>query len=321
MGLFNKLREPILLKESNHLKEEYDYVKNLIKVNNNPKLKLKLKQLECGLIGEENVLYELKHSHIPMYILHDINLEYLGFKCQIDYIIVTRNYIYIIESKNLFGNIKIDCNGSFIRSYEYNNKEYEEGVYSPIEQNMKHLQLLKIIGYENKNMIDKLIFDKLFFEYYKSLVVLSNPKTILDDSEARDDIKNKVVKIDNLINYIIEDNKDNKNNFSDKQMFEFANSILKKHQEQIKYYDILYKDYLKIEDSDVRLEKELKKYRYYVSNKDKVLPYMVFTDKELKLLIKNKPKTKEELLRINGFGIRKVEKYGKKIISIIKKYV
>ena len=327
MGLFKKLREPIVLKDSSHLKEEYEFVKNLCDNNKNPKLNLKLKQLEYGLNGEKEILYELKNSHIPMYILHDINLEYLGFKCQIDYIIITRGNIYVIESKNLYGNIKIDYKGNFIRSFNINDKEYVEGIYSPIEQNEKHLELLKFIGYDNKKMIDKIIFDKLFYQYYKSLVVLSNPKTILDDKDASYDIKDKIVKVDRLINYIKEKDKISKNSFTDKQMLDFANSILLKHQEPFIYYDIVYKDYLKQKDKDnknnddLKLEKELKKYRYYISNKDKILPYMVFSDKELKLLVETKPKNTDELLEIKGFGTRKVNKYGKKIIEIIKKYL
>lgn len=333
MGLFKRLKEPIVLKESNHLKEEYEYVKKLVETCDNPKLNLKLKQLEYGIKGEEKIIYELKNSHIPMYILHDINLEYLGFKCQIDYIVVTRNFVYVIESKNLYGNIKIDYKGNFVRSYNINDKEYIEGIYSPIEQNEKHLDLLKFIGYENKKMIDKIIFDKLFYKYYKSLIVLSNPKTILDDKDASYDIKDKIVKVDRLISYIKEDNKSSNNNFSDKEMFNIANSILLKHQEPFIYYDILYKDYINNKDGlnnkelnnsinyDLKLEKELKKYRYYISNKDNIIPYMVFSNKELKLLVENKPKNKDELLKISGFGARKVEKYGKKIIEIIKKYL
>ena len=321
MGLFKKLKEPIILKESNHLKEEYEYVKKLLEACDNPKLKLKLKQLEYGLKGEESIIYELKNSHIPMYILHDINLEYLGFKCQIDYIIVTRNFIYVIESKNLYGNIKIDYKGNFIRSFKLNDKDYSEGIYSPIEQNEKHLDLLKFIGYENKKMIDKVIFDKLFYKYYKSLIILSNPNTILDDKEASYDIKNKIIKIDRLISYIKEENRNTNNNFSDKEMFNFANSILLKHQEPFICYDIIYKDYLneKDNDNDLKLEKELKKYRYYLATKEGLPAYVIFNDKVLKSLVNNKP-CSLELLEENGLNKKKVNKYGKRIIEIIKKY-
>ena len=40
MGLFKKLREPVILKESNHLKEEYEFVKKLCENNKNTKLNL-----------------------------------------------------------------------------------------------------------------------------------------------------------------------------------------------------------------------------------------------------------------------------------------
>lgn len=331
MGLFNRFMEPIVLKESDHLKKEYEFVKSLCEKNNNEELKLKLKQLEYGLKGEENILYELKNSHLPMYIMHDINLEFGKFKSQIDYIIITKSNIYIIESKNLFGDIKIDINGNFIRSYKIGDKVYKEGIYSPITQNEKHLELLKLIGYENKNMIDKLIFDKLFYKYYKSLVVLSNSKTILNDKEASYKIKDKVVKVDRLIDYIKEHDKLSKETFTNKEMKKFADGILSHHQEPFVYYDILYKDYINEKDcintsndnkkSDEELKKELKKYRYYLANKNNIAAYKIFSDKVLDLLVLNKPKSIKELLLIKGIGKDKSEKYGLNIIKIIKKYI
>lgn len=325
MSLFNKLAKPIVLKDSSRLKEEYDYVKALSGKNSSSKLKLKLKQLEYELRSEENILNELKNSHIPMYILHDINLEYGEFKAQIDYVVITRSNIYVIETKEMFGKITIDCQGNFIRRYKFREKEYEEEFASPILQNEKHLELLKLIGYEHKNMIDKLVFDKLFYLYYKSLLVFGNERTVVDDHYASYDIKNQIVKVDRLIDYFKEDSNSSRNKFNDKEMRAIAESILKHHVNPFIYYDLLYKKYLPkesiVSDNDLKLEKELKKYRYYLANKEQVPVHMIFSDKILKSLISLKPLTNEALLEIKGLGIKKVAKYGKRIIGIIKKYV
>lgn len=44
-------------------------------------------------------MFELKNSHMPMYILHDIFFEENGLTTQIDYIVITRKVILIIECK------------------------------------------------------------------------------------------------------------------------------------------------------------------------------------------------------------------------------
>lgn len=321
--MLNKLIEPVILKESSYLQDEYDYVKKLLGKNNDANLKLRFKQLEYGIIGENNIIYELKNSHMPMYILRDINLKYSDFSSQIDYIVITKSGIYVIESKNLFGNIKIDDKGNFVRSYEINDKLYEEGIYSPIEQNEKHLELLKFIGNKGKkNIFDRYIFNKYFYDNYKSLVVLSNSKTVLDDKKASKEIRNKIIKVDGLINYLKESNKMVNQKLSDKAMFDIANSILEKHQEQPRNLDIVYKDYLNsYYEYDSKLLKELKKFRYYISNKEGLPAYVIFNDKTLNLLVQNKPKNNDELMKIAGFNKWKNAKYGKRIIEIIGKYL
>lgn len=45
----------------------------------------------------------------------------------------------------MIGNIEIDNQGNFIRSYKYGNKWIKEGIYSPITQNQRHLDVMKRI--------------------------------------------------------------------------------------------------------------------------------------------------------------------------------
>ena len=77
-----------------------------------------IKLATYGLAGERNIAFELKNSDIDMYILHDVYFEYEDLSAQIDYMIFTRKRVYIIECKNLIGDIEIDDGGNFIRSYE-----------------------------------------------------------------------------------------------------------------------------------------------------------------------------------------------------------
>lgn len=45
--------------------------------------------LKAGIIGEDRILFELKNSHIPMFVLHNIYLEHEGLSAQIDFLIIT----------------------------------------------------------------------------------------------------------------------------------------------------------------------------------------------------------------------------------------
>ena len=47
---------------------------------------------------------------------------------------------------------------------------------------------------------------------------------------------------------------------------------------------------------------------------------MIFTNEMLDALTKMKPKSKDELRKIKGFGEKKVEQYGDEILSIINRF-
>lgn len=68
------------------------------------------------MLGEANIAYELKNADMDMYVLHDIYLECDGLSAQIDYIIITRKGVYIIECRNLVGNVEVNNRGEFIRT-------------------------------------------------------------------------------------------------------------------------------------------------------------------------------------------------------------
>lgn len=234
MALFNKLDKPIFLKEESEAKY---YISKLQELHSRApeglkgRIEKELKIATLGELGENNIAFELKNSGIPMYILHDIGLETNELSAQIDYIVVTRKVIFIIECKNLIGNIEINSQGNFIRTYSFNGKFIKEGIYSPITQNERHLEVLKRIKKESKsNFISKMLFDKYFNDNYKSLVVLANPKTVLNSRYAKKEIKDNVIKADQLINYIKEVNsKSDLISLSDKEMEEIADRLLALH--------------------------------------------------------------------------------------------
>ncbi len=78
-----------------------------------------------------------------MYVLRDLYIEHNGLTAQIDYLVVTRVMNFVIECKNLIGDIEIDREGNFVRTYKMFGKIVREGIYSPITQNERHLEVIR----------------------------------------------------------------------------------------------------------------------------------------------------------------------------------
>ena len=95
MGLFHK-PEVIVVKESSDAKQ---YLLRLEQLDNKAQGELKeriekeILITKAGIIGEDNILFELKNSGMDMVVLHDICIETQdGLTAQIDYIVITPGY-------------------------------------------------------------------------------------------------------------------------------------------------------------------------------------------------------------------------------------
>ncbi|CCV66474.1 predicted DNA helicase (ATP-dependent, RecQ type) [Paracholeplasma brassicae] len=178
--------------------------------------------IKAGLHGESNVYYELKNARLPFICLHDIRLNYNDLVAQFDFIIIASNFILVIETKNLYGEIVIDNEGNFSRKSNYGQSKYTEGIYSPIVQNRKHLELLNEFLRNNKLIRRCPLY---------SLVVVANEKTLVDKDKAPKDIKDNIIKHDRLIEYL---NKLDKNNTTIRMkhsyMKEIADVIVENHE-------------------------------------------------------------------------------------------
>lgn len=206
MGLFDKIKEPVFLKEDSSVQSQLHALQELAKTAIGAladQLEREIKCVEAGISGENAIQYELRNSHIPMFVLHDLYLEHEGLSAQIDYLIVTRKHQYIIECKNLYGDIEITNTGDFIRTVSVGRSKRREGIYSPITQNRRHLELIKQIRRDEKgNFITKALFESYFYDNYRSIVVLANPKTVLNAKYAKREVKDQVIRADQLAEYI-----------------------------------------------------------------------------------------------------------------------
>lgn len=334
MGLFEKFTDTVICKSSNELELQIEALKKLQKkYPNNEKLNYRLKICELGLYGENEIEYELKNCNIGMYILRDVNIKYEDITAQIDYIVITPGYIYFIECKNLIGDITVNERGEFTRKYNYNGKEIKEGIYSPIRQAERHVEIFKKIRNQRRTGL----FDKVFREqsesWFKPLVVIANSKSILNIKSAPDKIKDKIIKSDSLINYIKRDIQSiDKECLSNKQsMYTSALNIMQNYNQKIE------KDYEKeLEEwiaknastnnnqssdtniSNEKLKMELTNFRKNRAKEKNIPAYYVFNNEELELLLKYKPNSVEKLRESKILSDVKIKLHGECIVNIIK---
>ena len=243
MGLFSSdsLKGPVFLKDHSEAQlqlEALTTLKNTYK-DKADAIEQELRIVQAGIAGEDQIRFELENSHIPMYVLHDLYLEFEGLSAQIDYFIVTHKCHFVIECKNLYGNIEITSAGDFIRTMYYGRHFKKEGLYSPITQNARHMELIKDIRSSAKSWLFRDSFRNHFHEIYRSIVVLANPKTILNSKNAKKEIRDQVIRADQLINYIRTTNNAVSDIYSnDAEMKELAEFFLRFHKDrQIDYIE------------------------------------------------------------------------------------
>lgn len=246
MGLFDKIKEPVFLKEDSAASAELaalEELRNTAPPEVVKKLEKEIRNVKLGILGENQIAFELKNSHIPMYVLHDLYLEHEGLTAQIDYLVITRRRNFVIECKNLYGNIEVTEQGDFIRHINYNGKYSKERIYSPITQSDRHLALiLQLLLSRRSNPIRQAILKKYFPENYRSVVVLANPKSILNTKNAEESVKDKVISADRLIAYIQKVNSEKgAEEYSDKETAALAHVFLDFHKTQPDYIKRYYK--------------------------------------------------------------------------------
>lgn len=247
MGLFSSKKEPVVVKETSAAKQQIQALEELLLTASDDiksQIEQDMKLLSSGIYGEDQILFELKNSHMPMYVLHDLYLEDEGLTAQIDFLIITEKANFVVECKNLIGNIEINNNGDFIRTINYGKAYKKEGIYSPITQNRRHIELIKQIrGRTKSNFLTKALFEKYFYSMYQGIVVLANPKTVLNDKFAKKEVKQQVIRVDRLVEHIRQVNAHSKDEpSSDKQMAELAEFFLSVHKENPTDYLAKYKN-------------------------------------------------------------------------------
>lgn len=367
MSIFDKLlnkrtiTNPIFLKEFEDNNKQLQDLNDLLeKVSSDKKTLINrdIFFIKQEIYGEKNVYNELKNSFIPMLAIHDIRLEFNDYVAQYDFILITAKCIFVLKTKQLNGDIEITEDGDFIRIIKNKEGKFlrKQGMYNPISANEREARILEEILHREKLLSNMKV---------KPIVVISNPKAIINKSKCPENIKNNLYKYDQistLIKKILDDNKYAKE-LSEKNMYEIANYLINNNKDEnidyISRYSLDKVDFnnenadkvnnlqnnnvekdINLSEKDLELNQDnddfmqsersnsnehsevyelLRQYRWNKSKEEGFKPFTIFTNKELDSLIEAKPKNKEELLKVRGFGQKKVEMYGDAILEILSK--
>ena len=198
--------EPVFLNEGTSYAElklkKMEALRSVVSERGRSQLDEDIRLVQAGISGERKIIYELKSCHYPLIFIHDLNLEHEGNRAQIDFLVVTPYHVVAIETKNLIGNIEIDESGAFIRTITRNRRRIQEGIYSPITQNAHHIELMKAIAMSESGSVIRKIQRYLLDDYYKSVVVLANERTVLKADRAPKEVRSQVIRADQLVRYI-----------------------------------------------------------------------------------------------------------------------
>ncbi len=156
----------------------------------------------AGVAGERKIAFELMNGHYPLAFVHDLCLEHDGSRAQIDFLVVTPYHIVVIECKNLVGDIEIDSSGAFVRTFGRGRGRRREGIYSPVSQNRRHVDLMKAVAMSESGPAKRLVQRFVLDEYYRSVVVLANERSLLKADDAPPEVRDQVIRADQLVDYI-----------------------------------------------------------------------------------------------------------------------
>lgn len=109
------------------------------------KIEQEIRILKAGQKGESEAAYlidfDLKDSERTA-VIHDLRLELNGRVAQIDHLLIHRTMkFFALETKHFHAGIKIEEDGQFLQWNSF--KKTFEGMPSPLEQNERHIRVLK----------------------------------------------------------------------------------------------------------------------------------------------------------------------------------
>ena len=166
------------------------------------KINRDLNIIKKGLKGESELNYYLSNTFKEIYCLHNIRIKNGKQKSQIDFVVIARDCIWVLESKSLSGNTNVNEDGKFSREDGYCTK------YPLVQAEIQANNLKEFLL--NKNLITEDIEVK-----YK--VVFTDKSQKSNVIYATDEIKKYFIDVE-LVKDIFEDEPDEKLSIKDIDM-------------------------------------------------------------------------------------------------------
>ena len=159
----------------------------------------------------------------------------------------------ILTKAGIDGEKKVlyDSKGNFSRTIQYGKRYWKEGIYSPITQNERHMEVLKECKSEEWNTVMGAMVRMSFSSFHKSLVVLANEKTYLNDRYAKKEVKEQVIRADQLIATIRRMNAESKlPKSTKKEMLGFGEKMLERDTGERKDYAARYEELIDLVEAE-----------------------------------------------------------------------
>ncbi len=256
-----------------------------------------------------------------------------------------------VHSDGQFERIIRNKNGKIIK---------KTSMYSPIEQNARHARLLRKLLKDNKLInncpVHNLVVlsraeSKLDTKYAKKdikKIIIKADQVHNKMVEYKDDpdcVNMPLKSVDEIVAFIKGNDKIHATSYENPMIAKYSKAIVesmskntesstveviplekksqtkKKNIKPVNYAKHVVKAVDSAANKDSVLDKKLREYRKLEAKRNDIKPYMVFYDKHLEDLIRQKPKTAHELKKCSGFGDVKVKKYGEHILKIIAEHV
>ncbi|GAA0449838.1 nuclease-related domain-containing protein [Alkalibacillus silvisoli] len=150
-------------------------------------IKDRLKREQSGYFGETRVLYPLNKLTFQNFILHNVRLQTVSLNkhFQMDFILVTRNFILIIESKNFSGEVNMHEGSHQISHYD---KAYDDPLNQVTEQK-----------FQLNNWLEQREYEHIPIE---TVVVMTNPNVRMKIHPSHQQHIKKMIPIAKLPGYI-----------------------------------------------------------------------------------------------------------------------
>ncbi len=284
------------------------------------RLRHELSSLQKGYYNEKQVAYILDHAFGDKQntlVLHDLRLEYNGQVAQIDHLLINSGAIYILESKYFSQKLHIDKQGNWIAKYDH----AEYSIPSPVEQNRRHIALLKKI-LEAYDLIPSRLGIKVSLNFFDFVLISTN--CILEG-----EVPSNVIKADTIETTLhqkwdeecdryfwLNTFKLAANIITHSEMSSIAKTLLSLHKPLTIDYAAKYGIQTKL-PIDTTLLSKLKTLRATLAQKEQISPYKIFHDHTLEELARYKPQNPEQIKKIKDIGERKYRKYGYKFLNLI----